>query len=237
MNRQTLLDLIPAYAIDALDPDEKAEVESLLQTDAEAQALLAEFQAIADVLPMTVPLRQPPASLQTKLRQQVRERQRAQATFRFPTRVLLVAAAFILVAAGLVYLLLRATQPNAASIYQALVTDVESVRVAIVPNLSDTIHGELVYSADGSQAVIRVNNLPPIDDNQAYELWYVVAEGHNESAGVYQLPEGTNFIEVPLEGEPITTYTRLWVSIENEQGSPINIPTGPRVFAVSVQPE
>ena len=48
--REQLLNLVPSYAIGALDEDERAEFEAWLQHDQEAQALLADYLAVADHL-------------------------------------------------------------------------------------------------------------------------------------------------------------------------------------------
>src|SRR5205085_5277677 len=71
MDRNILLDLIPAYALGALDPDERAEVEAFLATDDEARTLLAEYQAVTDAIVLTAPARRPPAHLNADLRQRL----------------------------------------------------------------------------------------------------------------------------------------------------------------------
>lgn len=71
MERQTLLDLIPAYALGALDAEDHTAVEALLQTDAEARQLLAEYQVIADNLVIATPARRAPAHLQDDLRRRL----------------------------------------------------------------------------------------------------------------------------------------------------------------------
>ena len=55
MDRNELLDLIPAYALEALEPDEKRQVEALLKTDSEAQQILADYQDIAHNLILATP--------------------------------------------------------------------------------------------------------------------------------------------------------------------------------------
>src|SRR5262245_35245263 len=71
MDRNTLLDLIPAYALGALDADERAEVDAFLATDDEARTLLAEYQAFTDSLVFSVPARPAPAHLNADLRQRL----------------------------------------------------------------------------------------------------------------------------------------------------------------------
>lgn len=71
MDRQTLLDLIPAYALGALDAEEYTAVAVLLETDTEARRILAEYQAIADHLTLATPARRAPAHLQDDLRRRL----------------------------------------------------------------------------------------------------------------------------------------------------------------------
>src|SRR5689334_9916746 len=68
MDRNILLDLIPAYALGALDPAELAEVERSLASDPEAQRLLADYQQVADLLLLTIPARRAPVALADDLR-------------------------------------------------------------------------------------------------------------------------------------------------------------------------
>ncbi|MEP6988838.1 MAG: hypothetical protein ABI970_24770, partial [Chloroflexota bacterium] len=71
MDRNELLDLIPAYALEALEPDEKQQVEALLKTDVEAQQLLAEYQDITNNLILATPARRAPVHLQDDLRKRL----------------------------------------------------------------------------------------------------------------------------------------------------------------------
>jgi anti-sigma factor RsiW len=71
MNRDDLIDLIPAYALGALDADEKAEFETWLAGDLQAQALLAEYRQVADRLVIAAPLRAAPPHLQADLRRRL----------------------------------------------------------------------------------------------------------------------------------------------------------------------
>ena len=71
MDKQALLDLIPAYAIDALDPDERALVEAQLQTDPEARRLLDDYRTVGDALVLAVPAIPAPAHLGDNLRRRM----------------------------------------------------------------------------------------------------------------------------------------------------------------------
>ncbi len=68
MTREELLNLIPAYAIGALDDNERIALEKLLETDTEAQQIMQEYTAIAEVLTFAVPERPAPAHLKADLK-------------------------------------------------------------------------------------------------------------------------------------------------------------------------
>src|SRR5690349_9153281 len=76
MNRETFLDLIPAYALGALDADEREAFETMLANDAEAQKLLAEYQGFTDLLVLTTPAQPAPAHLKDDLRKRLTEQRK-----------------------------------------------------------------------------------------------------------------------------------------------------------------
>jgi anti-sigma-K factor RskA len=144
-----------------------------------------------------------------------------------------VAAALVLVLAGLL-LALRPSDPGAA-LYDRLMTQQDAREIEIEPALQPTTSGELVTSADGREAVIRVKDLPHISADQTFQLWLVDADGAR-SGGLFRFdnPYEDNFIVVPLE-KPVTEYRAFGVSLEPAGGSPYpDKASGPRVFRVEV---
>ncbi|MBI5667533.1 MAG: hypothetical protein HZC41_05950 [Chloroflexi bacterium] len=73
MNREELLERIPAYALGALDEDERAAVEAWLPTDPEAQRLLKEYRELVEWLPLAAPAQPAPSHLQADLRRRLNE--------------------------------------------------------------------------------------------------------------------------------------------------------------------
>jgi anti-sigma-K factor RskA len=261
MDRNTLLDLIPAYALGALDIEERAEVEALLATDAEAQQMLAEYQAVADDLILTVPARPAPAHLSADLRQRLAANrpQAANVTPRSttaePTLIpppakpnlrrqtpvwlpLVAAAAMVAIVVAAVLLLRPQSEPpsDPAQRYQWIVAQENVRRIPIAaadPALST--HGELVLTSDGKYGVIEVRQLPEIHNNQTYQLWLIDDQGaHSGGIMDFSQPHGSNYISLPLE-KAADDYDAFGMSIEPEGGSPDpNGPTGDRVFGVTV---
>jgi anti-sigma-K factor RskA len=250
MDRDTLLDLIPAYALGALDPEEHAEVEALLATDAEAQSLLTEYQAMAEELVLTTPARRAPAHLGADLRARLAAN-RAEPDIQLvpPTErprlhrkqrtwipyALGLAASIALVFAALLILNRPGDVPpdNPAERYAWIVAQAGARRVTITSELAPTLSGELVVTADGQYGVIQVENMPQLPPERAYELWYINEAGPH-SAGLLDIdnPEAAHYISLP---EPAEQYNAYAVSVEPETGSPDpNAPSGDIAFAVEV---
>lgn len=62
-----ILDLLTAYALGAITPDEIARVSALLEEQPELRATLAELRAAADMLPYGLPEANPPAELRQRV--------------------------------------------------------------------------------------------------------------------------------------------------------------------------
>src|SRR5215212_8852808 len=62
-----ILDLLTAYALGAIAPDEIARVSALLDEQPELRATLAELRAAADMLPYGLPEASPPAELRQRV--------------------------------------------------------------------------------------------------------------------------------------------------------------------------
>lgn len=248
LDRERLLNLIPAYTLGALSNEEAAEVEALLATDAEAQALLADYQAVADTLTYAVPVQSAPGHLRDDLRQRLQsdaETPSDEADLQRPVidmpvwrRFLVpVAAALALFIAGALLIVSRSGSTSPESLYNELAAAEDSRAIALVGDFDEATNGELLISSDGEHAVIRVNQLPALTVEQAFQLWLVDDDGA-VSGGVFQFesPEGPNYIVLPLD-KPVDDYLRFGVSIEPAGGSPLgNRPTGPRAFGVTINP-
>jgi anti-sigma-K factor RskA len=253
MNRSELLDLIPGYVLGALEPAEKAEVETLLRTDAEAQALADEYAAMSNMLVMTAPAHTAPAHLGDDLRERLRTDRKDRMTYFAPPQpkrdrppqtidflrkyapvlggIAAAAVLVLMLGAGLVIQIL--SRNPGEQLYAQLIAQSESERFELTAGPDMSVTGELVVASGGRQAVIAVRNLPAITTDQTFQLWLIDANGP-QSAGLYKLPSDRNlhYILVPLEN-PISNYQAVGLTLEPEGGSPlITAPSGPSVFAV-----
>lgn len=265
MNRETLLDLIPAYALGALDAEEIDAVEALLASDAEAQQLYREYEDITTVLAFAVPQRSAPANLSANFKQRLAAQQSAQAKIRqmperpatpqaqqagsapvvakpkanitrFPNILLAAAAAILVVAVGVFVILNQnpTSEPSAGELIYNDITAGDFDSFALVPDTAETVNGELVVSADGTQAILRVASLPDTTDAQRYQVWVRTDDGLR-SGGVFNWPTGHGPYFIAID-EPAENLVEVGMSIEPEGGSPlIDAPSGPRLFGVPIR--
>jgi anti-sigma-K factor RskA len=244
MDRNILLDLIPAYALGALDPAEQAEVERYLASDPEAQRLLADYQQVVGLLLLTVPARRAPAALVDDLRQRLKtlpslnasvvssaEIVRPQRRILCPAWLipLAAAAALLILALGL---LLRPTSTDPAQLYTQLASAPGSQHFTV--SAPSPIGGELVAAADDRQAVLHLSQLPPLAANQTYQLW-LMSDSGLRSGGLFQTSSGDTYVVVPLD-ESLDAYKGLAVSVEPSGGSPYpDHPSGAPILSVTVR--
>ncbi|MGJ3239136.1 MAG: anti-sigma factor domain-containing protein [Anaerolineae bacterium] len=261
MNRKQLFELIPAYAIGALDPDEQTELEAFIATDAEAQVRLQEYEAIASVLPFTTASKPAPADLKADLRKRLAARQSITVLEKpasLPTQVapppvvdasppptparmrmlygLATVAAVLVLVIGLMAVLQREqAQPTLSSEdrYQQLIEQADSMRYDLTPDVATTAHGELVIAADGSLAVLHLASLPDTSEQESYQLW-LITEGDVHSAGIFHWSTGSGPFFIPIE-QALDDVVAIGMTIEPYEGSPLgDAPTGERLFAIEV---
>jgi anti-sigma-K factor RskA len=247
MDRDTFLDLIPAYALGALDEEEQAEFEALLSQDSEAQALLADYEVVAQTLALTAAGRTAPAHLGDDLRRRVAASravptpEAASTAVKKPPvmrRWLLAAALLLVIVGAAVFVALRQNAvsreicPDTQPLYQQIVASQSSVRLPLlVADEFAGVGGDLFADPRSNAAILHMKNLPVLDSSQTYQLWMAGA-GPTVSGGLFNGAGSDTCIVVPLE-RPLTEYTGFGVSLEQAGGSPNpNGRTGPRVLNV-----
>jgi len=250
MNRDDLLELIPAYVLGALDPDEQAEVEALLVDDVEAQAIADEYrQMMGNVLPMMAESRAPAPNLKNKLMAQIQTSptesdptdavpdqpipspEHVTSESRPATRILRLTL-FVPIAAALIFAVIGlgivlqdfANSQTPQGIYIALSTRDDSTRVTVGGTADSPIRGELVVAQNNEQAVIRLSQLPDLTAEQTFQLWLIDDSGA-QSGGLFQSTENNEAYLVVPNDKPINQYAAFGVSVEPEGGSPL--PDGP----------
>ncbi len=236
-----LIELLSAYALDALEPAERMQVQRLLVEQPELQQILAELRAAADLLPYA--LERP--SLPPEWRQRTLDyalgrrssvspspavdRQRRQAWRGWQSGLIAVLCVIVLIAAGVIGGLatqLAATrqQRDQAEAQLATVQTTSQQLVALLTSQSPlaTLIGETgrgVVVRDETGQLVMITVLPPLPANQVYQLWLLEGSAAPVSGGVFTIePSGYGIIRLPDTGAQPGTI--LAITAEPSPGSP-----------------
>jgi anti-sigma-K factor RskA len=234
MSEEThVLDLLPAYALDSLEADEVRRVEEHLSACLICRNESNAFQTVAHQLSFAAPDALPSPELKNRLLQRVQAtRPQPRATVPVPSRSWLerllpawslASLFFILVLGGFSLSLWQrvdrleyATSPGGMRAVPLTASDATSEAT-----------GYVLISADGQDGALVVDGLPPLGENQQYQLW-LTREGQKTSGAIFSTDEndyGGTRIRVPRS---LLEYSSVGVTIEPTGGSPQ--PTGPRVL-------
>jgi anti-sigma-K factor RskA len=217
MDTEALHELTAAYALDALDPAERAEYEEHLATCEHCREELAHLSVVAAELAFAAePVSPPPG-----LRDRILEAAQAERPNVVPLRprwlypVAAVAAVAACVAVGLGVWDISLHDQLSSANHQAL------TRVPVTG-----VHGTLVVSTSGSAALL-VSRIAPAPSGKTYEAW--ILQGKKATAaGLFRAGSGSAF--VPIRGK-VPDGGRIAVTVEPAGGSPQPTSTP---FAVSL---
>jgi anti-sigma-K factor RskA len=234
--KDNVSEMIPAYALDILDPSETRLVAEHLQTCTRCQDELRAYRQVVDDLPLAMAETEPPRHLKEGIMGQVRkpkavsesqiqtgwwENLKERLVFRTPAWGLVSLALILVLGASNLFLwsrLNRIEQTTSTTLASVPLTSSESIPMAT---------GMLVISQDGEHGTLIVDGLPVLDPSQQYQLW-LIKDGQRTSGGVFSVDAegyGSLWIESP---RPLVSYQGVGITIEPAGGSPG--PTGDRVL-------
>lgn len=241
MSDQThVLDLLPAYALGSLEAEELRRVEDHLSSCWICRNESSAFQTIADQLTFAAPVAAPSPDLRDRLVQRV---QSAQTAVREPASTQPRRARpwleRLLPAWGLASLLLIfALAASSLVLWQRVnrlefATSPGGMRAVPLspPDTASNATGFVLISADGDDGALVVDGLPPLGENQQYQVW-LIRDGQRTSGAVFSTDEksyGGTRIRAP---RPLTDYSAVGITIEPTGGS--EHPTGAQVLAGSL---
>jgi anti-sigma-K factor RskA len=212
MNCEEIEELLGVYALGALAPEEDAAVRDHL-VSCENHPEAAELQAIAASLAFAVPEREPPAALKSRLMDEVRREGASPVAARRATgwlqRLVQPRLAPYALAAAL-----------AVAVVALLATNTGDGNGTVVTRFADggQLSGQVVYIPDEDLAVIQVNGLEQLSEDETYQVW-AMSEGQ---------PRPIGFLEVSSEGHALTALgvnladaDEVAVTVEPRGGSPL----------------
>lgn len=238
-------DLLGAYVLGALSPEEHQRVESHLQSCKGCQDIVASYQSVAEGLLHAVDPKLPPKSLRDRLQRLIGQSAETprwrRAVRRVPANALGLAFGLIILVSINIGILLQtqrlldrgqeaAAQQRAGQTAMAIAS-YPSSQVASIEE--DGLRGTFVYDPDLPVGVMYVWGLQPPSKDQAYQAWLVDPQGQRLSGGLLTFSEDPGFgwllIEAPTT---MSEFSSLGVTLEPAGGSPA--PTGPRILGTDL---
>ncbi len=247
-------ELIPAYALGALDADEAAQTEGHLASCDRCARVFAEYRSVADSIALAVPLVELPADLKLRTLQHAVEGNgnaagATRASFRTPaTRPQpwwqRISLAPVLASAALLIALL-AFGWNAwqtMQLNQQLTTQRDLMTVlayaqgnALVirgTDLAPQAVGRLYADRDAMVAALVTVDLPPLRSDQAYQVWLTEPDGHTASGGLFTVDNQGNGWLLVRAPQKMDAYVQVGVTVEPRGGSAA--PTTGQVLAAKL---
>jgi anti-sigma-K factor RskA len=216
-------ELTAGYALDALDPAERAAYEEHLSSCERCREDLQGFWQVSGALAHAAGGPTPPASLRGRILEQARSERSNVVPLqrrRFLVPALSSAAAVAAVAA--IALGLWAT-----SLSRDLDGAEGELAVLVDPNArtyeSESGEADLVVTPRGDAALV-VRRLPPAPEGKDYEIW-VFENGVPQRAGLFERPG------VAVLSRPVAPGQMVAVTLERDGG--VDAPTGAPVFTAS----
>ncbi|PRZ08268.1 anti-sigma-K factor RskA [Isoptericola sp. CG 20/1183] len=224
-------DLLPAYALDAVDDLERRAVERLLADDAEARRALDEYREVVAAFAVE---HEPPAHLRATVMERISASAADGATpaaddggtageaevVELASRrrrwgVLAVAAAAVVAVAVPTTVAIQATvEQNRLQEQVDTVAEMMADPSATLLRSDVTGGGYATVLAAGDDFLFSAGDLPDVGDDSVYQLWLVGAEGGVTSAGLLEPQDG----EVEQLVSDVSGVG-LAVSVEPEGGS------------------
>jgi anti-sigma-K factor RskA len=220
-----LRSLAGAYAIDALDDDERRAFESYMATHPEAAVEVAELRAAAGLLAEDA-VTPPPSSLRRAVLAAIRDLRQepaddaaavvdlAQRGGRRPIIWLGIAAAAVVLVVAIAGALAVLRGPSIQDVYTA--------DDAVIVNLAGADSSALfTFSRQLEAAVFLSDDLDPVGDDETYELWFITGDVA-APAGTFR-PDASGTAEILVHGS-LQSGSAVGLTVEPAGGS--DVPTG-----------
>jgi anti-sigma-K factor RskA len=228
MEDRALHELTAAYALDALDEEERRSYEGHLAGCVTCREELADLSQTAALLSYAVPAATPPDALRERILAEARtDRGATVIPFSRRSRAVLGAAAAVTAVAATLAL---AFGLRSASLSDELDDARTAVAVLGDPEARSVplegANGRLVVDPDGTAALV-VRGLPTAPNGKTYELW-VIRDGAPRPAGLF---EGDDEDDLVLLDETVEDDATVAVTLERDGG--VDAPTGRMLFSAS----
>lgn len=236
-----ITELIPAYALDSLDPEERLIADAHLRVCEFCKAEFLAFSEVVGELAYSVHPVEPRSSLKKQIMDQLPSRhvndrtsvgeslwQRIFNLFKNSAPVWSIASLLLIIFLGASNLVLRSEVND-------LIAEHEAAKLPVVNLFGTEVKpdavGVIVVSEDGAHGTLIVDGLPILDESRQYQLW-LIEDGTRVSGGVFSVSDegyGSLWVDSP---DVLSSYSAFGITIEPYGGSPG--PTGDKVLGSDV---
>ncbi|MCB9419011.1 MAG: anti-sigma factor [Ardenticatenaceae bacterium] len=236
---QTIIDLIPAYALNSLDAEDAEMVAQHLAACPDCQAELAAFAGVVDALPLAAADVEPSTALKEQLMRQIRVKTGEETAVSPQTTPPTIWQQFIRALSDFI----AGPRWQPAAVLAVLVLLIGSFfiwqRASVPPTqfvltateAAPEAQGIIEVMGDGRQATLTVTGLPELDPANQYQLW-LIQDGQRTSGGIFSVQaDGSQTITIDAP-QPLPDYAAFGITIEPAGGSPG--PTGERVLGFNL---
>ncbi len=244
-----LQDLIPAYALNAVDDADRRRIQEHLPNCPDCSQQVAEYMPVVEMLPYAAPQVEPPAELKYRVLAAFPAVARppaaplvdrvlarfdwVRALFRSPAYSL---AALVLVVAVAIWSLTLQNQLSQQAVELAHQRDVLTLMAYADggplrlqgTDVAAGAVGRLYGTSDERTFVVITTDMPKLPANQVYQLWLIDSVGKRTSGGTFTVDDegrGWMYVRAP---QNLGQYRSVGITVEPAGGSPG--PTGAKML-------
>jgi anti-sigma-K factor RskA len=232
-NHPHVLDLLPAYVLDALTDEEIIQVAEHLASCSACQAEYLQLRKVADELPLALRQSVAPPKVKESLMKAIHSHQGSSshpAALTFWQRLgQLFAKPLVAIGTALILILVIANISLWNQNQRLGQLASQPWQVVLLDNADNTSNamGELILDSRGEAGTLLVDNLDALGSDYQYQVW-LIRKDARVSAGVFSVNQQGYASLIIQASDPLTSYDSIGISVEPFGGSPG--PTGTRVL-------